>query len=264
GTWSSGHRALRIRQMLEAQEKFSFADFIRMQHDVLSMRAVEGAPRLIAALREVNDERVQRAVEYLRVWDGRMETDSVGASLFDIFFNYWSQAVAHARFAGDVANLMAGAVGGLSLELLAEDHHGWFADGERGEAIRAAFMQTLDDHTRRLGSDLAQWTWGRSHTIALRHTLAARGELGVLLNRGGVPVRGNGVTVCNTGYDPNYMASIGANYRLIADLSTSPPSLYAVDAAGESGHPGSAHYGDQLNEWMSGRYHSLPLRFDKR
>ncbi len=264
GTWSSGHRALRIRQMLEEQEKFSFADFIRMQQDVLSMRAVEGALRLIAALREVNDERVQRALEFLRAWDCRMETDSVGASLFDIFFNFWSQAVARARFAGDVANLMAGAVGGLSLELLAEDQHDWFADGDRREAIRSAFVQTLEDHTRRLGPDMAQWTWGRSHTIALRHTLAARGELGALLNRGGVPVRGNGVTVCNTGYDPNYMAAIGANYRLIADLSTSPPSLYAVDAAGESGHPGSAHYGDQLNEWISGRYHSLPLTRDSR
>ena len=52
---------------------------------------------------------------------------------------------------------------------------------------------------------------------------------------------------------------IGANYRLIADLSTDPPSLLAVDAAGESGHPGSAHYCDQLVEWLGGRYHTIPL-----
>lgn len=259
GTWSSGHRALRIRQMLEARGTFALDDFVRMQQDVLSMRAVEGAPRLIAALHAVADERVQRALAYLRAWDCRMETEAVGASLFDIFFNFWSQAVARARFTGVVANLMAGAVGGLALELLAEDRHGWFAAEGRGEAMRGAFDQTLEDLTRRLGPDIAQWTWGRSHTIALRHTLAARGELGALLNRGGLPVRGNGVTVCNTGYDPNYMAAIGANYRLIADLSTAPPSLYAVDAAGESGHPGSAHYGDQLNEWMGGRYHTLPM-----
>jgi penicillin amidase len=259
GTWNSGHRALRIRHMLEEQDKFSAADFARMHQDVLSMRAVEGLPRLLAALAEVTDERVQRAVGYLRAWDCRMETDSVGASLFDIFFNFWSQAVAHARFDVAVANLMAGALGGLSLELLADDKHGWFANGNRAEAVRRAFAQTLDDHTRRLGPDPAQWTWGRSHTIALQHTLSARGELGTLLNRGGLPVRGNGVTVCNTGYDPNYMAALGANYRLIADLSTSPPALDAVDAAGASGHPGSAHYGDQLHEWISGRYHSLPL-----
>jgi len=32
-----------------------------------------------------------------------------------------------------------------------------------------------------------------------------------------------------------------------------------VDAQGSSGHPGSVHYGDQLEEWISGRYHFLPL-----
>jgi penicillin amidase len=52
---------------------------------------------------------------------------------------------------------------------------------------------------------------------------------------------------------------MGANYRLIADLASSPPALWAVDAQGQSGHPGSAHYGDQLAEWLGARYHYLPL-----
>ena len=52
---------------------------------------------------------------------------------------------------------------------------------------------------------------------------------------------------------------MGANYRLISDLSTDPPGLWAVDAQGQSGHPGSPHYGDQLTEWLNGRYHYLPL-----
>ena len=110
GTWNSGHRALRIRHMLEAQEKFSAADFARMHQDVLSMRAVEGLPHLLAELADAVDERVQPAVAYLRAWDCRMETDSVGASLFDIFFNFWSLAVARTRFDGAVASLMAGAL----------------------------------------------------------------------------------------------------------------------------------------------------------
>ncbi|NQU97820.1 MAG: penicillin acylase family protein, partial [Chloroflexi bacterium] len=74
-----------------------------------------------------------------------------------------------------------------------------------------------------------------------------------------LPVKGNGLTVCNTGFDPNYLAPMGANYRLIADMSTDPPALWAVDAQGQSGHPGSDHYCDQLTEWADGRYHYLPL-----
>ena len=79
------------------------------------------------------------------------------------------------------------------------------------------------------------------------------------MDRGGVPVKGDGVTVCNTGYDPNYLAPMGANYRLIADLGSNPPGVWAVDAQGQSGHPGSPHYGDQLAEWLDARYHYLPL-----
>jgi penicillin amidase len=111
----------------------------------------------------------------------------------------------------------------------------------------------------RLGSNMALWNWGRLHKINLRHVLSDRGDLGQLLNRGGLPVKGNGITVCNTGYDPNYLAPMGANYRLITDFSVEPAGLFAVDAQGISGHPGSTHYCDQLDEWMNARYHFLPL-----
>ena len=106
---------------------------------------------------------------------------------------------------------------------------------------------------------MTEWGWGQLHKIHLRHVLTQRGDLGTLLDRGGRPVRGNGMTVCNTGFDPNWGAAMGANYRLISDLSTDPPGLWAVDAQGQSGHPGSPHYGDQLTEWLAGRYHYLPL-----
>ena len=259
GTWSSGHRAQRIRNMLEEQPRFGVADFVRMQQDVLSLRAVEAVPPLVRELIAEIDERILRAAAILESWDRRMEVEAVGASLFETFFRFWSEEVARERFPAELAGLMGGALGGLALGLLSEDKHGWYAHGNRHDAIIRAFNQTLDDHTKRLGPDLAHWTWGHTHTIALRHTLSSRGELGQLLNRGGLPVRGSGVTVCNTGYDPNYMAALGANFRLIVDLSTTPPSLQAVDAAGQSGNPGSPNYGDQLSDWIGGQYHTITL-----
>ena len=62
-----------------------------------------------------------------------------------------------------------------------------------------------------------------------------------------------------TGFDPNYMAAMGANYRLNADLADDPPGLWAVDAAGQSGQPGSPNYCDQLSEWLVNRKHYLTL-----
>src|SRR5206468_5861649 len=129
-------------------------------------------------------------------------------------------------------------------KLLDEDPVGWFASGGREEAILAAMNSGLDWLASRLRLDMAQWIWGRLHILTLRHILSGRGDLGQLLDHGGLPVRGNMHTVCNTGLGAEYDARTGANYRLIGDLSTVPAVLWSVDSQSESGHPGSPHYSD--------------------
>lgn len=49
---------------------------------------------------------------------------------------------------------------------------------------------------------------------------------------------------------------------MVADLSSSPPVLRAVDAQSQSGQPGSPHYNDQFDDWISGRYHDISLTDD--
>jgi penicillin amidase len=259
GTWSSGHRAQRVREMLEAGGPFSIADFGRMQGDTLSLRAVEAVPLLLELLALAQDDRLRAALDTLDAWNRRMDPGEAGAAIFELFFNRWCEVVAEARFAPAIAPLMAGAVGGLALSLLAADDAGWFGRAAREDAAAEAMRRALDVLESQLGADVATWTWGRIHTLRLRHALSGRGALGELLDRGGEPARGSGVTVCNTGYDPNYLASMGANYRLIVDLASNPPALWAVDAAGASGDPGSAHYCDQRREWLAGRYHEIAL-----
>jgi penicillin amidase len=220
---------------------------------------VEAVPPLLALLDGAADERVRRAADVLRAWNRQMDPEEPGAGLFELFFARWCRTAAEERFPQPMVDLIAGADAGLALALLSDDPHGWFIRRDRREAAVEAFRRTLDDLEARFGPDPSGWTWGRIHTIPLRHVLSGRGDLGRLLDRGGDPVRGSGVTVCNTGYDPNYLAVMGANYRLIVDLATDPPGLWAVDAAGASGEPGSAHYCDQLPEWLAGRHHFIPL-----
>ena len=276
GTWSSGHRALRIRQMLEEKEQFSREDFARMQTDTLSMRAVEVLPSLIETLRQASDPKVQEddrflietlrqasdprvleVAEFLSKWNSRMDVDEVGASIFELFFSEFTTAVAAERFDDDAVPLVAGAISGFAVRLLDNDEFGY--SPPRNETIVTCMVRAIDALTERLGPDMSEWRWGRIHKITLNHLLSDRGDLSDLLRRGGQPVGGNGITVSNTGFDPNYLASIGANWRHNADLADDPPGLWAVDATGQSGHPGSPHYGDQLTEWLAGRHHYLPL-----
>ncbi|HKI33377.1 MAG TPA: penicillin acylase family protein [Gemmataceae bacterium] len=264
GTWSDGHRARRIRQMIEGRkgQAVSRRDCEAMQQDALSLRAVAAMPYLLAALRPSNDARVREAARHLEGWDCRMDPDRVGATIFDVFFAHWVKAVVRARFEGETAALLAGGAGGLAARLLEGDAAGWFGAGRRAEAILGAMSAALDYLASRLGPDMGGWQWGRLHVLPLRHVLSGRGDLGHLLDQGGLPVQGDATTVCNTGQGGAFEGRAGANYRLIADFSDPLPILWAVDCSSESGHPGSPHYGDQFEGWVRGEYHALYLDKD--
>lgn len=268
GTWAGGYRAVRIREMIEAgiaksagrvgPRGFTVDDFRVMHHDTASLRAVTCLPPLIAALTDVTDPKTQAAVKLLRSWDGRVEAELVAPSLFNVFFTFWSKAVADAHFEGVTAELLAKQVEGVASRLLADDPHGWFPAGERLPRLRRVFNDTLAFLAERFGADMSAWHWGRVHQMPMAHVLSNRGDLGQLLNAGGGPVKGDMITVCNTGSGPNWGASSGAGYRLITDLSTD--CLLAVSCESHSGNPGTPHYSDQLAAWTSGEYHALPLK----
>jgi penicillin amidase len=262
GTWADGLRARRIREMIEARPALSRADCATMQHDALSLRAVRCLPGLTRILDAVPDARTRAALDHLRAWDGRVEPDSVAATLFEVFFAEWTRAVARERFEGETAAFVAGGAGGLAAALLAEGDRSWFAAGRYEGAVAGAMATALDWLAARLGPEMGGWNWGRLHVVSLRHVLSGRGHMGRLLDRPGVPVRGNAQTVCNTGLGADYDARTGAGYRLIVDLAATPPELHAVDGQSQSGHPGSPHYGDQLRGWAEGEYHRLPLDRD--
>ena len=81
--WFDGFRALRIEQMLGESDEHDLDSFQRMQTDVLSIPGLEAARRL-GRLRPAA-QREMRAIERLRSWDGRLEPDSVAASIYQAF-----------------------------------------------------------------------------------------------------------------------------------------------------------------------------------
>lgn len=263
----TGYRARRIRQMIDSRETHGPEDMASMQYDVLSLRAVESLPALIQILDRGN-ARAHTAAALLRAWDCRMDSDSAGAAIFEAFQHQWDEAVATERFstdaaalaAGDSAAFVAGGIGSLALRLLAGDDVGWFASEKaRDAAVRTAMDRSLDQLTERLGDDMSTWSWGRLHTLTLRHLLSDRGDLGRLLDCGGEPVHGNGFVVSNTSSSPDFRSVSGANYRLLVDLAETPAQMWSLDASGPSGQPGSPHYASQFSDWQAGRYHRIRL-----
>ncbi|MCH7989102.1 MAG: penicillin acylase family protein [Planctomycetes bacterium] len=263
GRWSSGHRAERIRNMIEGSEQLTRKNFCDMQHDTLSLRAVRCIPPLIETLNACDDERIRSAVRILKDWDCRSEADHPGPSLFNVFFIKWAQTVADEHFDEPAAALLAKGAEGVAARMLVDDQIEWFQNGDRDQKIISAFNDALDVLTERLGPKMSDWQWGKLHQMPLKHVLSSRGDLGTLLDHGGGPMKGDMTTVCNTGCGPDWEAPSGGGYRMVVELSSSPPALWAVDVQSQSGHPGSPHYSDQFADWAEGTYHQISLDREK-
>ena len=198
-----------------------------------------------------------------------MEPDRVGAAIFESFFLYWGLRAAAERFEPDQAEVLGTAMAGLSLSLLDGDEHGWFEGGDREGAIVEAVNTALDDLESRLGQRHVRVDLGRGpHGTARPSPHVARRDIRDA-EQGRRPPSGAAASRSATrGSTPTYLAAVGANYRINAELSDDPPGLWAVDTAGPGpGNPGSANYCDQLGTWLAGEHYYFPLdreRVEKR
>jgi penicillin amidase len=259
GCWGSGYRARRIREQIEAKPKWSREECRMLQMDVASGRAAGAVPALIAILENETDPRIGKAVALLKKWDFRIAAESPAAAIFNVFFVHWCRRVMRERVPEAIAEFAAANAGGVAFRLLHGDRTGWFQTDRRA-AIREAFQDALQELETKLGPDPAAWRWGRLHPLLQKHFLSGRGDLGLLLDRSGLPAPGDATTVNSGTPDANFAAWLGAGYRMVADLSDPQLGIWSVEVGSQSGHPGSPHYDDQAPAWERGELYYLPLK----
>jgi penicillin G amidase len=287
--YMDGYRAARIEELLAEKDRHSLDDFERIQADLYSIPGRETAARL--ARLSPRDQPSIRAIERLRSWDCRMDPDTVAGTIYAAFTTHFARAVANAVI-GDAAGaeqwLTMARIGFTEmtsspwrfqsrlLELWDEgdsDLIGGRAWDELAlESLRAALAELERDH----GHDPAGWRWGRVHGLRFVHPLAeGRTRTSKLLDRvlsRRVPAGGSVETVNCVGYVPHggdYGGRWAASFRLLADVGD-PRSSRWQHMTGQSGHPGSRHYDDLIQDWLAGRTNPVAqpavkkLRLDPR
>jgi penicillin amidase len=91
------------------------------------------------------------------------------------------------------------------------------------------------------------------HPLGEGHTTASKMLDRVLSRR--VPAGGSQETVNCVGYVPHkgdYGGKWAASFRLLADVAEPERSRWQ-HMTGQSGHPGSHHYDDLIQDWLAGR-----------
>lgn len=251
------YRVALIGETIQRLRGGTVDDFAALQLDRRSAINHQLAQALVATATPTG-EAEKTALALLAAWDGVMSPDSQAAALSEAALRHLiRQALAprlDAATTESYLNLM-GYPYMFVQALLDDPNHAWW-HGRREDILSAALRAAVAE----LGSDPKGWTWGAIHAYTASHPLGSIGPLRPIFNRGPYPVGGNWNTVNSGGYYPDrpYAMALGPAYRIIADTADWDASV-AIMPGGQSGHPFSPHYADQIEPWLRGEYHPLPF-----
>jgi penicillin G amidase len=268
--WFPWYRAERISQMIESKPKLSVDDVKAMQYDTHDLLAVDISKHLAALTG--GDARTQEAVARFKGWDANILAGSATAALYEITYRRLLTDTFADELGGPLAaEYLNNAGHGAAMlldKLVEEPDNAWWDDlttpahETRDDILRKSVQEAVVVLTDRQGADMNAWNWGALRTITFNHTLGSVQPLDRLFNFGPYPTSGDAYTVNVGGIteDPDhpytYTQRSHASMRMINDTGDWTKGQL-VFSPGESGQPGSAHWGDQVDDWLKGVYHPL-------
>jgi penicillin amidase len=197
-------------------------------------------------------------------WNGAMDADSPAAALWWTFldrylhdtFDPWWKAYHVPSGKYDSLSVRPG------LAPLVEDIETWtlhdrsnpafsLPDGKKRTArdvIRKALTEAVGDLTKRFGSTMSTWRWGRLHTREFP-SLAQIPGLGY-----GPRASGSDLWTVNAA-SGEFQSEAGPSWRMIVDWGSGMAE--GVYPGGQSENPASPWYENEIANWWSGTYHVL-------
>jgi len=251
------HRARRIIEVLEANDRCSVDDMVRLQLDTVSLPARETVPLLTALAPRTDDAR--DTLVLLRGWDGNMSADSPAAAVFNVWSRRIAQRMLEPRLGADLFrhyHAWREPFQCQALPAILREPDGWLDD----DLLHAALDDALDELRGSCGDDPGGWRWGAIHRLRLAHPLAAIPGLEPLFLAADIELGGDEQTVMQAGFDgrDGYPAAVIPSWRAVYDLADLDRSV-GVMPAGISGNPSSPHWNDQTERWRTGDPHPLPF-----
>ncbi len=255
------YRAVRISQRLRQGENLTPEDFQTLHGDRFSAINLEVAQALVAEA-QAQDERQQAALELLASWDGFMEAESGGAALSEAALRQIIRLTLAPSLGeeGAAQYLTLAAYPYMYLQNILDDPASPWWQGDRSGLLSQALAAAVAEVQAQLGDEPASWTWAGMHSMTFAHPLGSVAPLRPIFNRGPFPAGGNWNTINSGAYYPEkpYAMGLGPAYRIISDPADWDASR-SILPTGQSGHPFSPHYDDQIAPWLAVEYHPLPF-----
>jgi len=273
-----GWRAARLETLLKDKERHTVRDLEQMQLDTMSTFAAGLAPWIAQLESRSLTERI--ALGALRDWNYRMDPESIAPTVF----HFTLMQLLQKTFGDKLGDTLPGYLGipfnplfsSTGFFLRAEtrlleliDNHEqsfWYTDMQTGrdrnreELLREAFHDALRYLRDEVGESVTRWQWGRHHQVRYVHPLGSVFILKTFFNRGPYPIGGDSTTPLQTHHVaqlPLNLVKVAPAYRQIYEVGYWDRTK-SVTINGQSGHPLSKQYDDQIDMWREGEYHAMP------
>ncbi|MGF6395222.1 penicillin acylase family protein [Pseudomonas plecoglossicida] len=253
------------RHLANAEVKWDTQNSQALQLDTSSDFGPRTLAPLLATLRKVaQGDEEKELVEQLAAWRGDYPVESTSATLFNQFLYDLAYAALHDEL-GDTwfpVLISTRAIDAALPRLAADAESPWWNTrgatqrSDRTSIVRQAWQQSLKHLRDTFGSDPASWQWGKAHTLTHNHPLGVKKPLNLLFNVGPFAAPGTHEVPNNLsakiGPAP-WPVTYGPSTRRLIDFADAGQALTS-NPVGQSGVPFDAHYADQAEDYINGRF----------
>ena len=253
--WTEPYRAERISKSLQGRDKLTPKDMLAVQTDIYSEVDQEIGNRLAYAIDHTPgvDDRLRKAADLLRNWDGRLTTDSAAASIVTkTRYALWP-LILTPKLGKDADEYRWSESNFAEEEIIMHASPDWLPSAYKNwdALLTEAVRQGMKDG--KAPADVSDWTYGSWHVVDIEHPLAAfLPFIGRIAGTGPQPLSGDTTTVKQVGRE------FGPSQRFTMDWSNIDGSTEDI-VLGESSDPYSPYFRDQWADYYGGTTFALPF-----
>lgn len=274
GNYLPADRVEQIQRNLKDKNNWDTEKCEELQLDVISVIKSDLAHYIANHLIDLpEDGNYREASDILKDWDGNYEQQSIAPTIFSrLYFHIASLAVADEL--GTI--LFDKSCGSYLLKktlpklIYNEDSPWWNTVGasqktSRDQIITEAFMISIDELQRELGSQIKEWNWRKVHTLTHVHPIGKKEPMDLVFNVGPFPVAGGNQVINKMEYrlsdEAVHQVGSGPALRVIIDFADVDKAVN-INPTGQSGNFRSPHYSDQAKMYVNGVYRGMIMDKD--
>lgn len=275
GLWQPKNRYMRISSLLNQKEKWSTEELKKVQteqHITFYKDIVNHILKNTTAKSEVH----KKAIKAFKDWDGSSSVTDIGPSIYYTFYQILPQEALLDDLGKERLKIFTDGAGASHffsrMELTAfasfwDDKETKDKKETQADILQRTFDKSVDFLVEHFDSkNPKDWKWGKLHTVTFNHPIGKFFPLNKIFNVGPFPAGGGITQINNMGHGAALGLSMDVTYgpstRRLVDFSDTSLS-YGILPTGNSGHPTSKHYNDQVEMFLNNKYRDQIMNMDE-